>query len=121
MLTGRKILFRQCDTCGRSIVTTADTPFVRQVLKDGRQITAYYCCEDCKKNSYKHIGWFDGKAEERRKLKDAQRDRREYNHRYYAANAERERERARIYRANHPEEVRLSNAYNRKKQKLLAG
>lgn len=32
--TNRLTLFRTCGTCGRSIVTTADTPWVRQVERD---------------------------------------------------------------------------------------
>lgn len=120
VLTGRKTLFRTCDICGRPIVTTADTPFVRQILRDGRQITVYYCSETCKKASYKYSGWFDGKAEERRKEREENRDIREKNKRYYAAHAEQMRERARRYRSEHPEEVRMSNEFYRKKRKLLA-
>lgn len=37
----RLTLFRTCGTCGKQIVTTADTPWVRQVERDGkRQATA---------------------------------------------------------------------------------
>ena len=71
----RLTLFRTCGTCGKQIVTTADTPWVRQVERDGKkQATTYFCSEGCFAASYKHIGWFDGKAEERRKLKDRNRD-----------------------------------------------
>lgn len=71
----RLTLFRTCGTCGKQIVTTADTPWVRQVERDGkRQATTYFCSEGCFAASYKHIGWFDGKAEERRRLKDRNRD-----------------------------------------------
>lgn len=121
VLTGQKTLFRQCDVCGKTIVTTAETPFVRQVLREGRQITVYYCSETCKKASYKYVSWFDGKAEQRRKEKEANRDIREKNRRYYEAHAEQERERARICRMQNPDEVRLANAFNKKKRKLLAG
>lgn len=70
----RLTLFRTCGTCGKQIVTTVDTPWVRQVERDGkRQATTYFCSEGCFAASYKHIGWFDGKAEERRKLKDRNR------------------------------------------------
>lgn len=31
----RLTLFRTCGTCGKQIVTTADTPWVRQVERDG--------------------------------------------------------------------------------------
>lgn len=66
--TNRLTLFRTCGTCGRSIVTTADTPWVRQVERDGKkQATTYFCSERCFAASYKHIGWYDGKAQERRR------------------------------------------------------
>ena len=71
----RLTLFRICGTCGKTIVTTADTPWVRQVPRDGKKMaTTYFCSEGCYAASYKHIGWFDGKAEERRRLKDRNRD-----------------------------------------------
>ena len=39
----RLTLFRTCGICGKSFVTTADTPWVRQVPRDGkRQATTYY-------------------------------------------------------------------------------
>lgn len=86
----RLTLFRTCGTCGKQIVTTADTPWVRQVERDGkRQATTYFCSEGCFAASYKHIGWFDGKAEERRKLKDRNRD------------PEKERARNRAYQQAH--------------------
>lgn len=90
----RLTLFRTCGTCGKQIVTTADTPWVRQVERDGkRQATTYFCSEGCFAASYKHIGWFDGKAEERRKLKDRNRD------------PEKERARNRAYQQAHREEL----------------
>ena len=52
--TNRLTLYRTCHTCGRSIVTTADTPFVRQILIDGRQVTCYFCGEECKRSGYTH-------------------------------------------------------------------
>lgn len=33
----RLTLFRTCGTCGKQIVTTADTPWVRQVERDGKR------------------------------------------------------------------------------------
>ena len=81
----RLTLYRTCGTCGRSIVTTADTPWVRQVERDGKkQATTYFCCESCFTASYKHIGWFDGKAEERRRAREAARDNRARNRAYNA-------------------------------------
>lgn len=77
----RLTLFRTCGTCGKQIVTTADTPWVRQVERDGKkQATTYFCSEGCFAASYKHIGWFDGKAEERRKLKTGTGTRRRSGH-----------------------------------------
>lgn len=77
----RLTLFRTCGTCGKQIVTTADTPWVRQVERDGkRQATTYFCSEGCFAASYKHVGWFDGKAEERRKLKTGTGTRRRSGH-----------------------------------------
>lgn len=119
VLTGRKTLFRQCDICGKSIVTTADTPFIRQVLREGRQITVYYCSESCKKSSYKYISWFDGRAEERRKERENKRDVREKNRRYYATHADELKEKKRAYRLAYPGEEASNNAYNKRKRKLL--
>ncbi len=49
----RLTLFRTCGTCGKQIVTTADTPWVRQVERDGkRQATTYFCSEGCFAASY---------------------------------------------------------------------
>lgn len=36
----RLTLFRTCGTCGKQIVTTADTPWVRQVERDGKRQAA---------------------------------------------------------------------------------
>ena len=104
----RLTLFRTCGTCGKQIVTTADTPWVRQVERDGkRQATTYFCSEGCFAASYKHIGWFDGKAEERRKLKDRNRD------------PEKERARNRAYQQAHREELREKARLRRLSGKLL--
>lgn len=123
--TNRRTLFRECGTCGKSIVTTADTPWVRMVatIEDGRQrqITTYYCSTGCYQASYKHIGWYDGKYAERKRQRDAQRDRRDYSNRYYAAHREEicARKRAQ-YWADHEGSLKTL-AYQRKKRKLLAG
>ena len=102
----RLTLFRTCGTCGKQIVTTADTPWVRQVERDGkRQATTYFCSEGCFAASYKHIGWFDGKAEERRKLKDRNRDpekERARHQAYQQAHREELREKARLRRLTNP-------------------
>lgn len=119
--TNRLTLYRTCGTCGRQIVTTADTPWVRQVERDGKkQATTYFCSEKCFAASYKHIGWYDGKAEERRKLKEARRDWKTKNRKYREAHAEELRENARLRRLANPGMAAADSAYNRKKRKLLA-
>lgn len=119
--TNRLTLYRVCGTCGRQIVTTADTPWVRQVERDGKkQATTYFCSEKCFAASYKHIGWYDGKAEERRKLKEARRDWKTKNRKYREAHAEELREKARLRRLANPGMAAADSAYNRKKRKLLA-
>ena len=116
----RLTLFRTCGTCGKQIVTTADTPWVRQVERDGKkQATTYFCSEKCFAASYKHIGWYDGKAEERRKLKEARRDWKTKNRKYREAHAEELREKARLRRLANPGMAAADSAYNRKKRKLL--
>lgn len=118
--TNRLTLYRVCGTCGRQIVTTADTPWVRQVERDGKkQATTYFCSEKCFAASYKHIGWYDGKAEERRKLKEARRDWKTKNRKYREAHAEELREKARLRRLTNPGMAAADSAYNRKKRKLL--
>lgn len=119
--TNRLTLYRTCGTCGRQIVTTADTPWVRQVERDGKKkATTYFCSEKCFAASYKHIGWYDGKAEERRKLKEARRDWKTKNRKYREAHAEELREKARLRRLANPGMAAADSAYNRKKRKLLA-
>lgn len=84
---------------------------------------AYYCSEGCYAASYKHIGWFDGKAEERRRLKDQSRDperERERWRRYYAAHREERIEAARQRRRENPGLAAADNAYYRRKRKLMA-
>lgn len=117
----RLTLYRECHTCGREIVTTADTPFVRQIVIDGRQVTCYFCSETCKRESYKHPGWWDGLADARRRAKEAARDVREKNRRYYAAHAEQERQRARERYWADTESARADNRYQREKRRLIHG
>lgn len=111
-------LYRTCGTCGRSIVTTADTPWVRQIVIDGRQVTRYFCGETCKRASYKHPGWWDGLADVRRRAREAARGVSEKNRRYYAAHAEQERQRARERYWSDPEKARQDNRYQRQKRAL---
>ena len=118
--TNRLTLFRTCGTCGRSIVTTADTPWVRQVERDGKkQATTYFCCEGCFTASYKHIGFFDGKAQDRRRAREAARDNRARNRRYYAEHAEEIKAKRRIYRRQNGGQNAADCAYQRRKRKLL--
>lgn len=116
----RLTLYRTCHTCGKSIVTTADTPFVRQIYNvDGKkQKTCYFCSESCWRASYKHPGWWDGLADARRKAKEAARDQKEKNRRYYAAHAEQERQRAHKRYWADPESARKDNRYQREKRRL---
>lgn len=114
----RLTLFRTCYTCGKSIVTTADTPFVRQIVIDGRQVTCYFCGEKCKRASYKHPGWWDGLAEARRKAREAARDVKEKNRRYYVSHAEKLRQRSRERYWKDPESARANNRYQREKRRL---
>ena len=118
--TNRLTLFRTCGTCGRSIVTTADTPWVRQVERDGKkQATTYFCSERSFAASYKHIGWYDGKAQERRRAREAARDNRERNRRYYAQHAEEIKAGHREHRRLHVGQNAADCAYQRRKRKLL--
>lgn len=116
----RLTLFRECGTCGKTFQTTADSPWIRQIERDGKkQATTYYCSSPCFQASYKHIGWYDGLAKERKRLRDEQRDVREKNRRYYAAHAEQERERQKArYWANHDDSLETLR-YNRRKRKLV--
>ena len=117
----RLMLIRTCHTCGRTFSVTADSPFMRMIPNvDGKkQKTCYFCTEKCYAASYKHIGFFDGLAWKRRQEREARRDIREKNRRYYAAHAEQERERARARYWADPEQARADNAYQRRKRKLL--
>lgn len=122
--TNRLTLYRTCGTCGKQFVTTAASPWIRQISRDGKkQATTYFCSEKCYAASYKHIGWYDGKAEERRRLKDRNRDpekERERCRRYNEAHREDRREYARQRRLSDPGLAAADSAYYRKKRKLLA-
>lgn len=114
-------LIRTCQICGRVFPTTAASPFMRQIANvDGKkQKTCYFCSQTCKQASYKHL--FDGKAAERRAEREAQRNIREKNRRYYAAHAEQMRERSRARYWADPEAARADNAYQRQKRKAAMG
>ena len=84
-----------------------------------KQATVYFCSEGCKKSSYKHIGWFDGKADIRREEREAKRDIKEKNRRYYLAHAEEIKAKKRKQYQENREEYLLNQKYSREKRKLL--
>ena len=116
--TNRLTLIRTCAICGKTFLTTADTPFVRGVCENGRQLTKYYCSESCKLASYKHR--FDGKAKQRKRERDRNRDRSEWWAAYYAEHSEeiRERRKQRWYEMSDEERLQEGRFY-RTKRKLL--
>ena len=89
-----------------------------------KQATCYFCSSSCFQASYKHIGWYDGKADERRRLKDMNRSpekRAEQWKRYYAEHgAEIREKRMERYWQNRDEEV-ADSKYYRQKRKLMEG
>lgn len=115
----RLTLYRTCHACGRAFRTTADHPFIRQIPADGKkQKTCYFCCEACWRASYAHPGWWDGLADASRKAREAARNTREKNQRYYTAHAAELRQRARERYWSDPEAARENNRYQRKKRRL---
>lgn len=117
----RMTLFRECAVCGRSIVTTADTPWMRLVTtqEDGkrRQKVKYYCSGKCKAESYIHR--FDGKAEQRRAQREQARDISTKNRRYYAAHREQEKARQKERYWANLEASRLAVQFNHQKRRAL--
>lgn len=114
--SNRKILFRECYICGRTFTTTASTPWLRQLPRDGkRQCNTYFCSQTCYEKSFKHI--FDGKARERRKKREAEEDRSEKNHRYYERHAEEIRAKKKEWYWRNLEEAKRINQYNKAKMK----
>lgn len=120
----RLTLFRTCGICGKSVTTTADTPWVRQVPRDGkRQATTYYCSTTCYQASYKYKGWYDGKTEERRREREKKRpDRSAYNRQWRDKNRdhirEYNRERERQYRLTDPDGYKADKQYQYRKARL---
>lgn len=118
--TNRRTLFRTCFVCGRTMSTTASTPFMRQLRDvDGKkQAIVYFCSETCKNSTY--IRHFDGLAWKRREEKEARRDNTERNRRYYEAHRDQERERAKQrYHAMTQEELDKLNAYRRRQRAMM--
>lgn len=94
---------------------------MRMIERDGKKEAAtYYCCQSCYKASYRHIGWYDGKSDERRAERESNRDRREYNRRYYAEHAEEIKAKRRAYYAANPGLAAQNSRYHKAKQKLIA-
>lgn len=115
----RLTLFRDCGTCGKTIVTTADTPWIRSIPCNGKQRITYYCSQKCFAASYKHIGWCDGKTAERKKEWERKR-KRVYTPEQLERKRKANREYMRRKREREPDLARLDSAYHRKKRKLLA-
>ena len=93
---------------------------MRQLPRDGKkQATVYFCSTGCFQASYKHIGWYDGKADIRRQEREESRDRSEYNRKYREENREEINRRRRERYQEHREEELAANRYARKKRKLL--
>lgn len=116
----RLSLYRTCHVCGKSFLTTADTPFVRQLYNvDGKkQKTCYFCSLSCKNSTYKHR--FDGLAWQRREQYEASRDVTEKNRRYYEAHREQELERSRqAYRNMSDQERAARSSYRRMEAAVL--
>lgn len=115
----RRTLIRECGTCSKTFLTTADTPWVRQVPRDGKKAaTTYYCSSKCFSASYKHIGWYDGKSDERRKDRERKRDNAERLRRYNEAHREERAAYARRRRQENPGLAAADNAYYKKKRRL---
>lgn len=117
----RLTLIRKCGVCGKEFVTSASSPWMRQMYNvDGKkQKTTYFCSQTCYGNSYINRSWFDGKTEERKAYRDSMRDQREKNKKYYEEHKEQLRELARERYWSDPEKYRDRNRYNKKKRKIL--
>lgn len=117
----RLTLFRKCFICGKDIVTTADTPFIRQManVNGKKQATVYFCSESCKRKSYKHL--FDGNADKRRKEREEKRDVKEKNRRYYFSHAEEIKAKKRSEYSKNREKYLLDQKYSRQKRKINEG
>lgn len=83
--------------------------------------TTYYCSTGCFQKSYKNIGWYDGKADQRRKEKDRNRTDNKERWKKYSESHRQElnEKRMKRYWANREEEL-LNNKYYKKKRKMLA-
>ena len=117
----RLTLFRKCFICGKDIVTTADTPFIRQIanVNGKKQATVYFCSESCKRKSYKHL--FDVKADKRRREREAKREKKKKNRRYYFSHAEEIKAKKRSEYSKNREKYLLDQKYNRQKRKINEG
>lgn len=116
----RLTLIRACGTCGKSFSTTADSPWMRQVLIDGKQKTRYFCSQTCFRASYKYKGYWDGLTQQRREQREAMRDISAKNRLYYERHSEKEKARAKARYWADPERAREDRKYEYQKRKLLA-
>lgn len=120
----RMTLYKKCETCGRQFITTAATPWLRQMPKDGKkQKSCYFCCSECYQASYKYKSCYDGKAKERRIERETslegKRKKAERWKRYYAKPENKERicaRRRERYWENH-EEARKDDMYYKNRRK----
>lgn len=119
--TSRKTLHRECGTCGKTFTTTADTPFMRNIRKDGKYKNTYYCCQSCYKKSYKYDMWanqVEKRREKDRKYYEAHKEEKaEKNRQYYQANKERIKAYQRTYREENYEQCLQAVRYNHLKRK----
>lgn len=115
----RLTLYRICGVCGKPFTTTASSPWMRQMVMDGKQKTTYFCSQSCFQASYKHKGFVDGMSEQRRAEREANRDISAKNRLYYERHREQEKARAKARYWADPEAARESNRYQRQKRKLL--
>lgn len=115
----RKTLIRECGKCGKTFVTSAASPWIRQMPRDGKeQAITYFCSQSCYDASYIHK--FDGLEWKRRMERESKRDITAKNRKYYQNHKEQEKQRNRErYWANHEASL-LSLRYNREKRKLIA-
>jgi hypothetical protein len=115
----RLTLIRTCGTCGKRIVTSAASPWMRQIVRDGKQATTYFCSQSCYKASYRHL--FDGLAWKRKQAHELDRDIHTKNQKYYAAHREQERARQReAYWAHHDEKLEDMRYQRRKRAEMNA-
>lgn len=113
----RLTLYRTCHTCGKSFVTTADSPYMRQVPKDGkRQAIVYFCSQKCYRASYTKDPFTPRKEKVEHRTQEQIREK---NKKYYMENRDALLEYHRKYtKANHDQCIEACRFY-KKKMKLI--